>query len=65
MGYKFVYDQSHPNPISNRLNLVITLDENAITDITVGGRAMTTGFCFVIQLLLLVEGFFTLVSYFF
>ena len=64
MGYKFVYDQSHPNPSSNRLNLVITLDENAITD-TVGGRVMTTGFCFVIQLPLLVEGFFTLVSYFF
>ena len=64
MGYKFVYDQSHPNPSSNRLNLVITLDENAITD-TVGGRAMTTGSCFVNQLLLLVEGFFSLVSYFF
>ena len=63
MGYKFVYDQSHPNPSSNRLNLVITLDENVITD-TVGGRAMTTGFCFVIQLLLLVERFSSHVSFF-
>ena len=56
-GHKFVYDHSLQNPSSNRVNLVITLDENAITD-TVVGRAMTSGFCFVIQLLLLVERFF-------